>query len=170
MSSRILIADDNPGVRAALRQLLSGQDREIVEAADGAEALSKAIDNPPDVAVLDLAMPSLDGLSVARTLSRQFPNLPLVMCTMHWTPQLQVEALKLGIHKVISKAHGGLLVSTVEEILANRQPQSISTSQFVVPPDALPSPAVMESAVPQKRDLPAAAELSSDPPPAKTPE
>ena len=170
MPSRILIADDNPGVRTALRQLLAGQDREIVEAGDGAEALSMALENPPDIAVLDLAMPALDGLSVARTLSNQFPHLPLVMCTMHWTPQLQVEALKFGVHRVISKAHGGLLVSTVDELLANRQTQATSTSPVVLPPDTLPSPAVIESAVPPKANLPAAPELSSEPPPAKTPE
>lgn len=166
MPIRILIADDNPAVRTALRQLLSGEGRQIVEAEDGADAVSKALESPPDIAILDLAMPALDGLSVARELSQKLPNVLLVMCTMHWTQQLQREALKFGVSKVISKAHGGLLVSTVDELLASRRPPDITALPLppVLLPEALPSTSVIDSA---KEETPAVTDVPSKIPPSE---
>src|SRR5690348_12946372 len=165
MPFRILIADDNPSVRTALRQLLSGKDREIFEALDGADALAKALDTRPDVAVLDLAMPSMDGLSVARELLKQLPNTAVVMCTMHWSPQLKVEALKFGISHVISKAQGGVLVSTVEEILASRQTADAEAqpTSLMVPPEMLGSgPTVAASGTAEQKSTLAVSGLPNE--------
>jgi DNA-binding NarL/FixJ family response regulator len=172
MPGRILIADDNPAVRTALRQLLSAKDREIVEAGDGVDAVAKAIESPPDVAVLDLAMPAMDGLAVARELSRRLPNTALVMCTMHWSSHLQVEALKFGVKKVISKAEGGLLVTTVEELLAasradeQKPPESLPTGPQAIPPP----PLINSSETPVKGDALPAGDVQAHIAPPKTPD
>jgi len=172
MAFRILIADDYPAVRTALRQLLSGKNREIVEAADGADAVAKALQNPPDVAVLDLVMPALDGLAAARELLTQLPNVAVVMCTMHCSPQLEVEALKFGVNKVISKAHGGLLVSTVEQILASRQNTEAEAqpAPLILPPGISGNGALPASISSDQNDLPAAPDLLTEPSPTETTE
>ncbi len=163
MPARILLADDNPTVRTALRRLLSGPNREIVEAEDGTDAVSKALEHRPDIAILDLAMPSMDGLSAAREISRHLPHVQLVMCTMHWSPQLNIEAQKSGIHTVVNKANGGVLVATVTELIDSLPSLNLPlpASPLVLPPDALPAP-ITEVADPSK-DNPPAAESSIDP-------
>lgn len=152
MPSRILIADDNPAVRTAIRQLLEAPGREIVDAADGAEAVSKALEFRPEVAILDLAMPTMDGLNAAREISKQNPDTVVLMCTMHWSPQLLTEAQKYGVRKVISKAAGGELVSSVDELLTQKAATEVAvpvpSPALVLPPDTLhPLPLIAETAV-----------------------
>lgn len=151
MPARILIADDNPAVRLALRQLLDGPGRELYEAGDGAEALAAALEHRPDVAVLDLAMPTMDGLTAAREISKQLPQTALLMCTMHSSPQLLIEAQKYGIRKVFSKAAGGELVSSVSELLdaqAAEETGKIASPALILPPDTLhPPPVIVEPAI-----------------------
>lgn len=149
MPSRILIADDNPAVRSALRQLLATADHEIIEATDGREAVERAVEMRPDLAIMDLAMPVMDGLTAARYISQQIPTLPIVMCTMHWSPGLEIEAQKFGIRRVLAKGDTKILISTVEEVLS-AQP----------PPDKLPAgpdPAILSSALksPEETTIPA---------------
>jgi len=147
MAARILIADDNPAVRTALRQLLDGPGRELFEAGDGVEAVAKALEHRPDVAVLDLVMPTMDGLTAAREISKQFPQTALLMCTMHSSPQLLIEAQKHGIRKVISKAQGGEVVTIVQELL-DAQAAEAPIPALVLPPDTLhPPPVIAETAI-----------------------
>ncbi len=168
MPARILIADDNPAVRTALRQLLEGPGRELLEAADGAEAVAKALEHRPEVAVLDLAMPAMDGLTAAREISKQLPQTALLMCTMHSSPQLLIEAQKYGVRKVISKAQGGELVASVAEVL-NAQASEAPIPPLVLPPDTLhPPPTIAEVAIITETE-PAgpAVDVPPDVPPAK---
>jgi len=164
MQARILIADDNPAVRTALRQLLMGSDREITEAEDGADAVSKALETRPDIAILDLAMPAMDGLSAAREISRHLPHAALVMCTMHGSSQLLIEAQKCGIRKVINKSEASLLVSTVAELIATRP----SPDPAQLPPNTLPAAPIIEAIVPSADDLGTAIEAPEDTPPSKS--
>jgi len=118
MPLRILIADDNAVFRAALRQLLQAVDHwELFEAQDGQEAVSKALEIQPNAVILDLAMPLKDGLAAAREISQILPQTPLLMCTMHNSPQVEAEALKAGIHKVLSKSESSLLVEAIRQLL-----------------------------------------------------
>jgi DNA-binding NarL/FixJ family response regulator len=89
----ILIADDSPVIHKTLRQTLEREDAWEVcgEAADGREAIEKAQRLKPDVVVLDLSMPVMNGLEAARELKRMSPSLPLVMFTNFDTPQLTNE-------------------------------------------------------------------------------
>src|ERR1700757_423903 len=123
MPLRILIADDNAVFRNTLRQLLQAADHwEVVEACDGQEAVTKAVETQPDLVILDLAMPVLDGLSAAREISKLRPETPLVMCTMHMSALVEDEAMKSGVRKVLSKSESSLLIETVRQLVAAGSP------------------------------------------------
>jgi DNA-binding NarL/FixJ family response regulator len=100
----ILIADDSPVIRRTLRQTLEREDAWEVcgEATDGREAVEKAQRLKPDVVVLDLAMPVMNGLDAAREIRRLSPALPLVMFTNFSMPQFINEALLAGVRAVES--------------------------------------------------------------------
>jgi DNA-binding NarL/FixJ family response regulator len=162
MPARILIADDSPVVRSTLRQLLSHADREIAEAEDGADAVAKALECRPDIAILDLAMPAMDGLTAAREIGKHLPQTALVMCTMHWSSQLQVEAQKSGIRSVVAKSNGGEIVTVVQELLsAQIPPAGAEPASILLPPNTLPPPSVIESVASAKEEpvVPAADDL-----------
>jgi DNA-binding NarL/FixJ family response regulator len=122
MQGRVLIADDNPVVRKTLRQLLEDAGAsEVIDAENGQSALSRAIEVRPDVVILDLAMPVMDGLSAAREISKARPEAAILMYTMHWSPQLDLEAKKSGVRMLVSKSEGNVLLAAVQELLGLRQ-------------------------------------------------
>ena len=119
MQPRVLIADDSPAVRRTLRHLLQADTAwEIVDAEDGEAAVARALEFRPDVIILDLAMPVKDGLSAAREISKALPEAAILMYTMHWTPQLEQEAQKCGVRKLVSKSEGAVLLAEVHHLLA----------------------------------------------------
>ena len=89
MTIRILLVDDHPIVRQGLKTLLEGHSewQVIGEASDGAEAIEKAKDLHPDVMVLDVTMPRMNGLEACRLLRRQAPGLEILFVTQHDSPQ-----------------------------------------------------------------------------------
>src|SRR5579859_3609382 len=97
MPTRILIAEDSQPVRTALRTLLEDAGPwEIIAVENGEDAVAKAQELKPDLIILDLVMPVMDGLRAAKQISQLFPEIPLLMHTMHWSPQVEVEAQKVG--------------------------------------------------------------------------
>jgi two-component system invasion response regulator UvrY len=126
---RILVADDNPAVRHYLRGLLELQNgwRVCGEARTGGEALEQIRQNPPDMVLLDFQMPDLNGLDVARIVSRLFPEMPILMVTIHLSAQLADEARKAGIRGVCLKSDVGSIVGAVDAVLHRQTyfPQSI---------------------------------------------
>jgi len=125
MPARILIADDNPTMRHQLRRFLeSNQEWQVCgEAVDGREAVEKTQLLKPDLVLLDLAMPEMDGLTAARQISQVLPEVPLIMYTLHCSPQLELEASKAGIRSVVAKQdgiHG--LSSAIRSALRQKQP------------------------------------------------
>lgn len=125
MQRRVLIADDNPAVRKTLRHLLEESGSyEVADAEDGQSALARAIEFHPDVIILDLAMPVMDGLSAAREISRVLPEAAILMYTMHWSSQLELEAKKCGVRMLVSKAQSTILLTAVQEILAAKDLES----------------------------------------------
>src|ERR1700688_2999302 len=100
MPIRILIADDNALVRTAMRQVLESVGPwEIMEAADGKQAVTMALEIRPNLIILDLAMPVKDGLTTARELVKLLPEIPILMHTLYWSPRIELEALKAGVRK-----------------------------------------------------------------------
>jgi DNA-binding NarL/FixJ family response regulator len=106
---RVLIADDHGIVRGGLRLLLDRQpDMEVVgEAADGADAVAAALAHRPDLAILDVSMPTLTGLQAARAIRAQAPEVTVLMLSMHDDERYLFEALKAGAAGYVLKHEAG---------------------------------------------------------------
>ena len=102
---KVLLADDHSIVRAGLRRIVeeSGDMEVIAEAADGREAIQQAQKQLPDVAVIDISMPVLDGLEVISQLRNYYPKLPILILTMHEEGQYVVRAIEAGAMGYITK-------------------------------------------------------------------
>jgi DNA-binding NarL/FixJ family response regulator len=102
---RILLADDHSIVRAGLRRIIedSGDIEVIAEAADGHEAVQKAHETMPDVAVIDISMPIMDGLEVISQLHHYYPKMPILILTMHEEEQYVFRAISAGAKGYITK-------------------------------------------------------------------
>ena len=122
MASRILIADDNAAVRTALRELLKNEGWETVAAANGQEAIARAREIKPQLVILDLAMPFMDGLSAAREITKLLPDVPIIMHTLYSSPQVEIEGRKVGVRRMVAKSESGDLLSAVREVLPMEAP------------------------------------------------
>lgn len=102
---RVLLADDHSIVRAGLRRIVeeSGDMTVVGEAADGREAIRMVRIEPPDVAVVDISMPQMDGLEVIGRLQSEFPDLPIIILTMHDEEQYIVRAIEAGAMGYLTK-------------------------------------------------------------------
>lgn len=123
-SARIIIADDHEFVRRGLRATIAEHESWEVcgEAASGREALELARQVKPDIAVIDFAMPDLNGLEAARRIRSELPNTEVLMLTMHETESLVREALAAGVHGFILKSDAGRLLGEAIEALLARKP------------------------------------------------
>lgn len=104
-STRIVLADDHTVVRKGLRMLLeSYQDLQVVaEAADGRAAVAMAEEHRPDVVVIDVAMPVLNGIEAARQILSKLPNIAIVFLSMHSDEGYVLKALKTGARAYLLK-------------------------------------------------------------------
>jgi DNA-binding NarL/FixJ family response regulator len=104
--TRILLADDHAVVRRGLRLVLDAEPdlRVVAEAADGAEAVERAVSDDVDLAVLDVSMPRMTGIQAARELSARRPELRVLMLSMHDNEQYFFEALKAGASGYVLKS------------------------------------------------------------------
>jgi len=117
---RVLLADDHSIVRAGLRRLVEESEEMTVvaEAADGREALKLVQQADPDVAVIDISMPGLDGLEVIQQLAILKPGLPVLVLTMHEEAQFVIRAIEAGAMGYISKRSAPeLLVQAIRKVL-----------------------------------------------------
>lgn len=118
--TRILIADDHAIVRAGLRALLAEETAFdlIGEAAGGVEAIELVEKTNPEVLILDLSMPDLDGISVTRKIKPQFPALKILILTLHEDEALLKEAIKAGAAGyILKRAAEAELISAIRTIL-----------------------------------------------------
>jgi DNA-binding NarL/FixJ family response regulator len=102
----ILIVDDNAIIRRCLRRVFESIEGWTVcdEACDGREGIEKAEAKRPDLIVLDLSMPRLNGLEAARILRKKMPSVPLLMYSAHIDAYMEREAMAAGVSAVLSKA------------------------------------------------------------------
>lgn len=103
---RVLIVDDFPEIRAAMRSLLEDEGFEVYESSDGAEGVQKAKDIKPDLVILDLLMPVMNGFEAARALKKVLPDVPLLMFTESEMAIVGHQAQSAGIHDVALKSEG----------------------------------------------------------------
>ena len=148
MPLRILLADDHLILRQGLKGLLEREGLQVIgEAADGQEAIKRARDLSPDVAVLDLTMPLLNGLDAAREIVHASPRTRPILLTMHTEDPYVMEALRAGIKGYVLKTQPSTdLVQAIQEVYRGRIYLSPGISRTVVeaylaktelPPDPL---------------------------------
>lgn len=118
-SIRVLLADDHDLVRAGIRSLLQNLDgvEVVADAGDGHQALALIAQHRPDLVLLDIMMPGLNGLEVAARVTKEFPNTKVVMLSMNNTEEHVLQALKAGasgyLLKTITPSELALAVSAV---------------------------------------------------------
>ncbi len=117
--------DDIPGVRGELHTLLdlSGQVRVVGEAADGAEAARLAVDLQPDVVLMDLEMPVLDGYAAARLIKKALPGCRVIALSIHDDAAARQKAAEAGMDSFVSKA------SAPQELIDAIRAQASSSSR-----------------------------------------
>lgn len=132
---RILLADDHAVVRKGLRLVLEEQaDFEVVgEAGDGREAVALAADLDPDVAVLDITMPNLNGIEAARQIKAKRPETSIVVLSMHSDESFVLRALKAGARGYVLKdAREAELVSAIRLVQEGKSFFSPAVSRLLV--------------------------------------
>jgi NarL family two-component system response regulator LiaR len=120
MSNGILIVDDSPQIRNMVRLWLESDDKFEVcgEAADGVEGIEKALALKPDLIVLDLLMPRMNGLQAATALQSAMPEVPIILFTLFPDSELANQARNVGVSAVLSKMDQmSLLCKEVEKLV-----------------------------------------------------
>ena len=120
---KILLVDDHDIVRRGLKQLLTSRsDWEICgEAKTGREAVSLAAELKPDVVVMDISMPDLNGLEAARQIHKSLPKVSILILTVHFTDQMVREVIECGARGYILKSDADRdLVNAVEAMSRHR--------------------------------------------------
>lgn len=122
-SFRILVADDHEVVRYGVRSLLEAHPgwEVIAESSDGRDAVEKASTLHPDVVILDIGMPNLNGLEATRQILRSHPGARVLILTMHESEQVVREVLEAGARGFLLKSDAGRdLVAAVEALQRNK--------------------------------------------------
>lgn len=164
---RILIVDDEPDMRLAVRNVLKLRGYEISEAGDGPAALSMAREKRPDLVLLDMRLPGMDGIEVLDGLKKIDDSVPVVMITGYGHIQSAVDVMKLGASEYLQKPfENAQLVETVKRFAHGPAPRRPAV-QFAPPPQQgtgtmtpppaqaqVPAPAAAEGKAPAARRSP----------------
>jgi DNA-binding NarL/FixJ family response regulator len=139
---RVLVADDHTVVRQGIVNLLnSSEEVEVVaEASDGAEAMRRALETRPDVAVLDVSMPRLNGIEAARRIHEALPQTRILVLTMHDEDEYIVRMVRAGASGYILK--DGVVSELIAGILA------VSKGKSYFAPDTIAVRALRASLAP----------------------
>ncbi len=131
---KILIADDHDIVRTGMKALLEDQPgwQVVAEAGTGRQAVEKAKLTTPDMVVLDVTMPELNGLEAARQIKKALPHTEILILTVHESEQIASEVLKVGARGYILKSDAGReLVAAVKAVAAHKNYFTSRIAQMV---------------------------------------
>jgi len=134
MSIRVMVADDHPVVRQGLKFMLAREGFAVVaEAVDGRDALRQSEGTHPEVAVLDLAMPGLNGIDTAREIMRISPGTKTIILTQHTEEPYILEALRAGVHGYVLKSQAvSDMIQAIRDVHRGRLYLSPAISNVVV--------------------------------------
>lgn len=128
---RILVVDDDPAVTSVLRRGLSYEGFAVDTAASGSQGLAVARDQPPDLIILDVMMPDLDGFEVLRRIRLADPKLPVLMLTAKDAPADQVEGLESGADDYVIKPFTfEVLLARVHALLRRQEAERPAVIRF----------------------------------------
>ena len=155
MPIRILLAEDHVIVREGLRALLEQAGMAVIgEASDGLEALKIAHDQHPDVAVLDISMPHLNGLETARRLREALPQIKIVLLTMHTEDPYILEAMQAGVAGYVLKTQAAVdIVQAIRDVLQGEMYLSSRVSRAVVKAYLTRSELPIDPLTPREREV-----------------
>ncbi len=102
-AGKILVVDDDPEVRMATRDFLTSKGHDVTLAEDGVQALKLLATVKPDVVLLDVAMPEMDGMETLRRIVAGYPNLPVIMVTANADIEITSKVLQLGAADYVPK-------------------------------------------------------------------
>lgn len=155
MAIRVLLADDHQIVRQGLRVLLQREGFEVLdEAANGQEAVRMARDRCPDVAVLDYAMPVLNGIGAAREILQLCPQTKVILLTMHSEDHYAFEALRAGIKGYVVKSEAASdLAHAIHEVFRGKTYLSPGISRAALEPYADKSALPRDVLTPREREV-----------------
>ena len=134
MPVKILLADDHAVLRQGLRVLLEREGFEVVgEASDGREAVKLCEKFRPDVALLDVTMPLLNGIDAAREISKANPATRLILLTMHTEDHLVLESLRAGVRGYVLKTRAAdELIQAIRAVCKGEMYLTQSISRTIV--------------------------------------
>ncbi|MGE5455307.1 MAG: response regulator [Methylocystaceae bacterium] len=119
---KILVADDQKGVRRLLEELFRKEGYEVCMACDGQEAVQRAFEFIPDVILMDMKMPNMNGLEACAEIFKKNANIPVIMMTAYGEMEVVKKALEIGVKKYITKPFDIIdLRNMVSEVLEQNQ-------------------------------------------------
>ena len=129
--SKIMIVDDDPNIRELVCVLLKNSGFEVCEATDGRDALKNMTDENPDVAIIDLMMPNMDGYELCQKLRKYYENLPVLMLTAKSELQSKAKGFESGADDYLTKPfEGDELIMRVRALLRRYKIESSQTIQI----------------------------------------
>ena len=129
---RVLVVDDDPSIRLVCSTNLQLDGYQVLEAANGQEGLELALDHVPDVVLLEISMPVLDGFGLAAALqeNERTRELPLIFLTAEDDPLIRAKAFETGAHGVIAKPFDPSAVTTfIQRVVAHVVPRQFAVAE-----------------------------------------
>jgi two-component system, NarL family, nitrate/nitrite response regulator NarL len=120
MTKRILLVDDHPLVRETVRQILDGHYNICGEAANGVEAVQKAADLKPDLVIMDVSMPVMNGIAATRLIRENAPGTKILGLSMYSSAEVEREMKAAGADGMLAKTSKPKeIVRTIEDLFAD---------------------------------------------------
>lgn len=121
MSGKILIVDDQKGVRRLLEELFKKEGWDVNVAADGKEAIGKVGEILPDIILMDVKMPNMNGLEASQIILETYGTIPIIMMTAYGEIEVVKKALDAGVKKCITKPFDIMVLrDTVNNLIAEQ--------------------------------------------------